>query len=252
MLKLRIMPTLLYKDTTLVKGIAFDSWRRIGSLMQAIKVYNLREVDELIFFDISASLQNRAPDFDLIDEFADECFMPLTIGGGIRSINDVRNALSVGADKISINTIAYENPNIISDIAMKFGSQCIVVSIDYRLNETGKKIVYIKSGTKETEFNPVDFAILAEKKGAGEILLTSINNDGTMHGYDYLTIKDVTNAVSIPVIASGGAGSYEDMVKAITLSNASAVAAASMFHFTQQTPREAKLFLRKHGILTRE
>ena len=245
------MPTLLYKDTTLVKGIAFDSWRRVGSLMQAIKVYSLREVDELIFLDISASARGRRPDFSLVDDFADECFMPLTVGGGIRTIDDVRQLLAVGADKVAINTAAVQNPDLIAEIAAQFGSQCVVVSIDYKSDEAGKKRVYTLSGKKATETDPLAFALLAEKKGAGEILLTNINRDGTMTGYDYETIRQVADAVSVPVIASGGAGCYDHMLKAITQGHASAVAAASIFHFTQQTPLEAKIYLRQHGINTR-
>jgi imidazole glycerol-phosphate synthase subunit HisF len=251
MLKLRIMPTLLYKDTTLVKGKAFDSWRRVGSLMQAIKVYNMREVDELVFLDITASAQGRRPDFALVDDFADECFMPLTVGGGIRTVKDVRLLLEVGADKVAINTAAAQNPSLITEIAAQFGSQCVVVSIDYRTNQDGRNRVYIYSGSQATEYDPLDLAREAEARGAGEILLTNIDRDGTMTGYDYETLRKVSDAVSVPVIASGGAGCYEDMLEAIGQGHASAVAAASIFHFTQKTPLEAKLFLRQHGINTR-
>ena len=245
------MPTLLYKDTTLVKGVSFDSWRRIGFLMQAIKVYNIRQVDELIFLDITATNEGREPDFLLVDDFADDCFMPLTVGGGIRNIEDVRKLLAVGADKVSVCTSAFSNRDLINKIANEFGSQCVVVSIDVKKHENGEYEVYTHSGTKPTGLNPVDFAIEVEERNAGEILLTSIDRDGTMKGYDIELIKQVTSAVSIPVIASGGAGNYEHMFQAIKDGNADAVAAASIFHFTEQTPIEAKYYLRKNGINVR-
>ena len=251
MLKRRIMPTLLYKDTTLVKGICFDSWRRVGSLIQAIKVYNMREVDELVFFDITASKENRTPDFALIDDFADECFMPLTVGGGIKTLEDIKNLLSVGADKICLNTSAVYNPSLIFSGADKFGSQCIVVSIDAKKHPDGNYEVYTHSGTNPTGKEPVELAKEAERMGAGEIMITSVDRDGTMLGYDLELIKAISSNVSIPVIASGGAGCYEHMLEAITIAKADAVAAASIFHFTQQTPKEAKEFLKNNNISVR-
>jgi cyclase len=211
MLKIRIIPTLLYKDYGLVKGTCFNSWRRTGSAMQQIKVYNMREVDELIFVDISASLAGRPPDYALIDDLADDCFMPMTVGGGISNVEQARRVLQVGADKVSINSAAIDNPNIISEIAERFGSQCVVVSIDYKTYKDGTSEVFTYSGSKSTGIDPVQFAIEAERRGAGEILLTSIDRDGTFKGYDVECIRRVSDAVSIPVIASGGAGSYEDM-----------------------------------------
>lgn len=251
MLKVRIMPTLLYKQTTLVKGIRFDSWRRVGIIMQAVKVYNMRQVDELVFMDITATQEGRRPDFELVDEFADECFVPLTVGGGIKDVDDVRQLLLVGADKVSLNTAAFFHPELIKDIASNFGSQCIVVSIDIRKSANGIYSVWTHSGTNDTKKDPIEFAVEAEKKGAGEILLTSIDRDGTMQGYDIELVRKVTDAVSIPVIASGGAGSYEHMLQVINEGKASAVAAASIFHFTEQTPLEAKKFLKEHGVPTR-
>ena|SRR5271157_474379 len=251
MLKVRVMPTLLYKDTTLVKGKSYDSWRRVGFLMQAIKVYNMREVDELVFLDITATREGRSPDFQLVDDFADECFMPLTVGGGIRTIEDVRHLLSVGADKVSISTSAIYVPDLINEIADTFGAQCCVVSIDAKVSENGEYEVYTHSGTQPTGRDPVDVAQEVAARGAGEILLNSIDRDGTMEGYDINLIKSITSAVTIPVIASGGAGNYEHMVQAIKLGGASAVAAAAIFHFTQQTPLEAKKYMKEHGINTR-
>jgi imidazole glycerol-phosphate synthase subunit HisF len=251
MLKVRVMPTLLYKQTTLVKGIGFDSWRRVGSLMQAIKVYNMRQVDELVFFDISATMEEREPDYALVDEFADECFMPLAVGGGIRTVEQVRHLLAVGADKVVINTIAIENPEIITEISRAFGAQCVVVSIDYRLGADGRRIAYTHSGTRKTDFEIQELASMVERKGAGEILLTNIERDGLMRGYDLEGIRSVSSKTRIPVIASGGAGNYEDMYKALVEGGASAIGAASMFHFTEQTPLEAKRYLAEKGLRTR-
>lgn len=251
MLKVRVMPTLLFKDVGLVKGVAFDSWRRVGSMMQAVKVYNMREVDELIFLDISATLEGRPPDFEIVDEIADECFMPLTVGGGARTVDDVRRLLQVGADKVSINTGAVENPELIRATAQRFGSQCVVVSIDAKSRVSGGYEVYTYSGTQPTVKDPASWARDAESLGAGEILLTSIDRDGTMEGYDLELIRSVAGAVSIPVIASGGAGSYEDMLAALRDGKASAVAAPSIFHFTERTPLEAKRFLKANGINVR-
>ena len=251
MLKVRIIPTLLYKDVGLVKGIGFDSWRRTGSAMQAIKVYNMREVDELIFLDINATQDEQQPDFELIDELADECFMPMTVGGGIRSIDDVRRLLLVGADKVAINTQAVENLELIEQVAKKFGSQCVVVSIDVRKHDDGNYEVYTHSGTHSTGIDPLFLVQKVVSMGAGEILLTSIERDGTMNGYDVELIRNVSDLVSVPVIASGGAGNYEHMFQALTKGKASAVAAASIFHFTEQTPLEAKQYLNERNIHVR-
>ncbi len=251
MLKVRIMPTLLFKDMGLVKGVSFDSWRRVGSAMQAVKVYNMREVDELVFLDIAATREGRPPDFELVDDLADECFMPMTVGGGVRTLEDVRRLLQVGADKVAINTAAVEIPELIQQAATQFGSQCVVVSIDARRHADGTYEVYTHSGTVPTGKDPVSLAREVQQLGAGEILLTSIDRDGTMTGYDVELTRRVNEAVSIPVIASGGAGNYEHMVEVLREGKASAVAAASIFHFTQQTPLEAKRYLRERGFNVR-
>ncbi|OLS21888.1 MAG: Imidazole glycerol phosphate synthase subunit HisF [Candidatus Heimdallarchaeota archaeon LC_3] len=245
------MPTLLFKDIGLVKGVKFDSWRRTGSAMQAIKVYNLREVDEIFFVDINANIDKRHPDFESIDELADECFMPMTVGGGVRTLEDIKKLLKVGADKVTINTAAVENPDLIKKGSSQFGTQCIVVSIDAQRNNNGDYEVYTYSGTKSTGTDPVKHAQEVERLGAGEILLTSIEKDGTMEGYDVTLIKSVSEAVSIPVIASGGAGTYQHMVEVLQEGKASAIAAASIFHFTQQTPLEAKKYLAEKGFNVR-
>jgi cyclase len=251
MLKIRVMPTLLYRDFGLVKGASFDSWRHIGSAMQAVKVYNMREVDELVFLDITATRENRPPDYTTVDELADECFMPMTVGGGVRTIEHVQGLLRVGADKVAMNTAAVENPQLITEVAQRFGAQCAVVSIDARRHPDGTYEVFTRSGTTPTGRDPLDLAQEAEARGAGEILLTSIDRDGTMSGYDIELTRCVSQAVSIPVIASGGAGSYEHMAQVLREAHVSAVAAASIFHFTQQTPLEAKQYLRQRGFPVR-
>ena len=234
MLKVRVMPTLLHKDVGLVKGVAFDSWRRVGAAMQSIKVYELRQVDELVFLDIAATPAGRGPDFAAVDELADECFMPLTVGGGIRSVADVRGLLKVGADKIALNTAALENPALVDEIAGRFGSQCVVVSIDARRHADGWR-VHSHCGRTATTRAPAEWAAEVARRGAGEILLTSVERDGTLEGYDLELVRQVCGAVGIPVIASGGAGTYEHLAEAVRC-GASAVAAASMFHFTERTP----------------
>jgi cyclase len=250
-IKTRIIPTLLYKNFGLVKGVCFDSWRRVGSLLQSVKVYSLRGVDELIFLDISATAENRRPDFELIDDFADECFMPLTVGGGIRTVEDVRQLLQCGADKVAINSAAFTDSQLISDVSANFGSQCIIVSIDVKNICVDKYEVYINSGSMPTGKDPVTFAKEVERLGAGEILLTSIDRDGSMLGYDIGLVEKVSRAVSIPVIASGGAGNFENMLETLVDGKASALAAASIFHFTHVTPLDIKLYLAEHGIRVR-
>lgn len=251
MIKTRIIPTLLYKNYGLVKGVRFDSWRRVGSLLQSVKVYSMRGVDELIFLDISATAEGRRPDFELVDDFADECFMPLTVGGGIKTVEDVRLLLKSGADKVAINSEAVRSPELIAEAAKNFGSQCVVVSIDVKHNRDGGYEVYARNGSIATGIDPGSFSRRMEDMGAGEILLTSIDQDGTMLGYDIELIGSVARSVSIPVIASGGAGPFPNMRDALTEGKASALAAASVFHFTEVTPRDIKRYLAGSGIPVR-
>jgi cyclase len=251
MLKTRVIPTLLYRDFGLVKGVRFDSRRQIGAPLQAIKVYEMRGVDELVFLDVRATIEARGPDLALIDELADECFMPLTVGGGVSSVADVAALLRVGADKVAINTAFVAAPELVREAADRHGSQCIVVSIDVRVRDDGTRTVWTHSGTRDTGLDPVLIAVEAERVGAGEILLTSVDRDGTMDGYDVELIASVSGAVSVPVIASGGAGTPADMVAALTTGGASAVAAASIFHFTHQTPRDVKVALADAGFAVR-
>jgi imidazole glycerol-phosphate synthase subunit HisF len=251
MLKIRIIPTLLLKDLWLVKGIWFDSWRRIGTVLPAIKVYNTRQVDELILLDISATRENRDLDYEEIKEFSAECFVPFTIGGWIKNIDQVRNLLKSWADKIALNTAIFENPKLITEIAKTYGSQCVVASIDVK-KVGGKYVCFSHSWTIDTGRDPREVAKEVEKLWAGEILLTSIERDGTMEWLDIDLIKSISGNVSIPVIAGGGVGNYEDMEKAITQWWASAIAAASIFQFTEQTPIEAKKFLGEKWIPVRK
>ncbi|EKD80045.1 MAG: hypothetical protein ACD_40C00213G0029 [uncultured bacterium] len=251
MLKTRIIPTILWKNENIVKGIGFDSWRRIGTLLPAVKVYNLRQVDELIILDIQATEEGRLPNLGTISDITKECFVPLTIGGGIRTASDVKDILRVGADKICLNTTSYTNPSIVSDIAYMYGSQCVVASIDAKLVGS-EYYCYSHNGTVNTGRTVRNWAKELEKLGAGEIIITSIEKDGTMQGYDLDLISLVSTTVKIPVIASGGAGKYEDMYQAIVKGNASAVAASNMFNFTEATPHAAREYLRSKHIPVRK
>ncbi len=219
--------------------------------MQAVKVSNRRDVDELVILDINATPRDAEPDCAQVATLAQECFVPLTVGGGVRSIDCIRKLLHAGADKIAINTHAYLNPALITDGSARFGSQCIVAAVDYRARGDGRRECFSHCGTVATGLDPVQWARRLEQLGAGEILLTSIERDGLMEGYDLETLRAVTSAVSIPVIASGGAGNYEHMRAAIQEAGASAVAAGSMFHFTEQTPAEAKKSLAAAGVPVR-
>ena len=250
MLKVRIIPTLLWKNFSLVKGVSFESWRSVGSVLPAIKVYNSRDVDELILFDVCGNQGLSDPDFDSIEEFSKHCFVPFTVGGGIRNTEQIKGLLQVGADKISLNTSIFEAPKLLDEAARKFGSQCIVASIDFKLVDN-KYLCFSHSGTKCTNRDPIELSRELENRGAGEILITSIDRDGTMKGYDIDILNTISTSVNIPVIASGGAGKYEHMWEAIDYGGVSAVAAASMFHFTEQTPQEAKEFLSKKGVAVR-
>ena len=251
MLKTRIIPTLLFRDVGLVKGVAFDSWRRVGAPMQAVKVFNMRDVDELILLDIGAIPNAQQPDYELVASLAEECMVPLTVGGGVIDPEMVRLLLLAGADKVSINTATYEKPRVISESAKRFGAQCVVASIDCKLNQDGSHECYSHCGTVATGKEVVSWARELESLGAGEILLTSIDRDGTMEGFDLELIQKVTSEVSIPVIASGGVGSYEDIERAISQAGASAVSASSIYLFTEATPLGAKKHLSSKGIPVR-
>lgn len=244
-LAVRIIPTLLTRGRTLVKGVAFDSWRSVGMAHQAVRIHSMRGVDEMVICDISATAEQRGPDLNLIAELADTCFMPVSVGGGIRTVNQVDALLRAGADKVIIGSAAIEEPDLIQKCADRFGSQAIVVSIDYRL-----KSVAIRCGTKPIMQRPEFIAMVMEQRGAGEIMLTNITLEGAMGGYDLETIANTTSAVGIPVIAHAGCGTYHHMLEAIQ-AGANAVAAGSMFQFTDQTPRGAAEYLKQHNIEVR-
>lgn len=250
MLKVRVIPTLLWKQFGLVKGVGFDSWRRVGPVLPAVKVYNQREVDELVLMDIVAHLSSDDPDFESIAEFGQDCFVPLTVGGGVTHIDQVQRLLRAGADKVAVNTQAYARPNFISEIANRHGAQCVVASVDVRFQD-GAWLCYSHAGQQATGRDAVAWVRELENRGAGEILITSIDRDGTMQGYDLPLIEAIAGTVKIPVIASGGAGNYHHMVEAVTQAGASAVAAASIFHFTEQTPAGAKEALATAGVPVR-
>jgi cyclase len=241
----RIIPTLLNKGGALVKGRGFNHSRIVGHTLQAIRIYQARGVDELIYLDVGATPTGRGPDFDLISKFAHECFMPLTVGGGIRSLTDACQLIANGADKVAIGTAAVETPELITAIAAKFGSQAVVVSIDVKDDN-----VHIRCGTENVDRDPVCFAQECERRGAGEILLNCIERDGTLSGYHTDLVGSVSRAVPIPVIACGGAGTYEHMKQALDV-GAHAVAASAMFAFTDATPAGAANYLAQQGIPVR-
>lgn len=251
MLNVRIIPVLTLKDGRMIKTIKFDQYRDVGDPITNGKVYESQDVDELIFLDITATQENREIHFDIIESFAAECSMPLTIGGGIKSITDIRKLLQIGADKVAINSAAVRIPEFISEAAKIFGTQCIVVSIDAKVTGIGKHEVYIKGGYESTGLDPFKWAKRAEELGAGEILLTSIDRDGTMEGYDLDLIRGVSEAVKIPVIALGGVGTLQDIAEGIQIGHASAVACSSIFNFTDNKPIKAKAYLKEAGVQVR-
>lgn len=251
MLKTRVIPTLLYKDVGLVKGVGFDSWRRTGTVLPAIRVFNARDVDELVVLDITATSRAAEPDYGAVKQWARDCFVPLTVGGGVRRLEDIRGLLLAGADKVVINSAAFHQPDLIDRAAHYFGSQCVVVSVDVRRTPGGEYECFRGAGQVATGKHPVAWCREMEQRGAGEILLTRIERDGTMSGYDLELLSQVSQAVSIPVIASGGAGHYEHMYEALMVGGAAAVAAASIFQFTEQTPLQAKGYLGSRGVPVR-
>lgn len=241
---------MLWKDVGLVKGINFDSKRRVGSIIPAIKVYNLRQVDELVLFDITATKNKRRPDIETVAEISPECFCPLTVGGGVRTVEDIELLLRAGADKVAINSAIYDNPDLIRTGTKFFGSQCVVASVDTK-KINGEYVCFSDCGTKNRKIKVENWVKKLEELGAGEILITSIDRDGTMKGYDIDLIKIVSKNVHIPVVASGGAGRYEDFYEAIKAGGCSAVAAASIFHFTEMTPLGIKKYLSSKNIPVR-
>ena len=250
MLKVRIIPSLLIKNSLLVKDKLFKKERVIGSIISSIKVYNNRKVDEIIILDTQATNLNQDPNYELIEQISSHCFIPLTVGGGINKIEHVSNLLKSGADKISINTSCINNHDLIHQIVNKYGSQILVASVDVKKTDNNSYTCYTNSGTLDTGESVIDIIKNLEKIGVGEILITSIDKDGMMTGYDLDLIKLVSKNVSIPIICQGGCGSYQDMLDAIN-SGANAICASSIFSFSEQTPFEAKEFLKRNGINVR-
>src|SRR6201996_280052 len=240
MLKVRVIPCLDVKDGRVVKGVNFVDVRDAGDPVEQARAYDAAGADELMFLDITASHENRGTILDVVARTAEVCFMPLSVGGGIRAVEDARRLLLAGADKISINTAAVENRDLISACADAFGSQATVVAIDAKRTEDGDWRVFIYGGRKDTRLHVVDYAAEAVQRGAGEILLTSMDRDGAKIGYDLELLKAVTSAVGVPVIASGGAGQTADLVAAVKEGGADAVLAASIFHFGEISIGEAK------------
>jgi len=248
MLKVRIVPTLLLRQGRCVKGKRFADYRDVGNPVQAARVYSAQNADELIFLDITASQDHRSILFDLVARTAEECFMPLTVGGGVRSVDDVRTLLKNGADKVSINTAAIERPSLIREAADRFGSNCVVVSIDVRCAEPGDYRVFTHGGRRATGLHAYDWARQAVSLGAGELLVTSIDREGTGEGYDLELVRTVADLCNVPVIAHGGAGTLRHFVEAVRDGHASAVAAASIFHFSDQSVIKARAHMKHAGV----
>ncbi len=251
MLSVRIIPCLDVKNGRVVKGVNFVNLIDAGDPVEQAKAYEQQGADELVFLDITASSDNRAIMRDVVERTASECFMPLTVGGGLRTLEDIRLMLNAGADKVSLNTSAITNPDLVSQASAKFGNQCIVVAIDAKRDGENKWSVYTHGGRNKTELDAVEWAREVERRGAGEILLTSMDADGTKDGYDIALTRAVSDAVTIPVIASGGCGTLQHMVDVVKDGGASAVLAASVFHFGTYTIKQAKRELAKNGIPAR-
>ncbi len=251
MLKTRVIPCLDVKNGRVVKGINFVNLTDAGDPVESALAYDKAGADELCFLDISASQENRQTIYDLARRTAENCFMPLTIGGGVRTTEDVLHLLLSGADKVSFNSAAVANPDIISEAANRFGNQCIVVAIDAKTTKEGEWEIFTHGGTTATGMNVVKFAKEMEKNGAGEILLTAMDNDGTRNGYNLQLTKTISDALSIPVIASGGVGNLQHLVDGVKKGHASAVLAASIFHFGEFTIKEAKQYMHNAGIAVR-
>jgi imidazole glycerol-phosphate synthase subunit HisF len=254
-LKARIIPCLDVKDGRVVKGINFVDLIDAGDPVEAAKAYDAAGADELCFLDITASSDDRDTIFDVVARTAEQCFMPVTVGGGVRSLADIRKLLLCGADKVSINSAAVKNPDFVAEAADKFGNQCIVVSIDAKkvsgVGETDHWEIFTHGGRQPTGINAVEFAEQMVARGAGELLITSMDRDGTKSGYDLALTRTIADLVRVPVIASGGVGTLNDLVNGVTEGHANAVLAASIFHFGTYSIGEAKHYMSAHGIAMR-
>jgi cyclase len=251
MLKVRVIPCLDVKEGRVVKGVQFEKLRDAGDPVESARAYDAAGADELCFLDIAASHENRGAMLDVIRRTADVCFMPLTVGGGVKSLDDIRALLLAGADKVSINTAAVHRREIVREAAEKFGSQLVVVAIDARRVAGGRHEIFTHGGRNSTGIDAVSYAREVVSLGAGEILLTSMDRDGTRDGYDIDLTRAVADAVSVPVIASGGVGSVDHLATGVLKGHASAVLAASIFHFGEASIAEAKARMRACGIPVR-
>ena len=250
MLKNRIIPCLDVKNGRVVKGINFVDLKDAGDPVEQAKIYSDGGADEICFLDITASNENRDTIYDVVEKTSKKCFVPLTVGGGVRSVEDISKLLNCGADKVSINTAAVNDKQVVVDSSKKFGSQCIVVAIDAKKNGEMWEI-YTHGGRNKTDIDAIKFAKEMEKSGAGELLVTSMDRDGTQVGYDIDLMSKISSAVNIPVIASGGVGILDHLVDGIKLGNASAVLAASIFHYGKYSVKQAKEYLDSKGIPVR-
>jgi cyclase len=251
MLKIRVIPCLDVKDGRVVKGVNFVGLRDAGDPVEQAVIYDAAGADELCFLDISASVENRGTLLDVVRRTAEVCFMPLTVGGGVRTLADIRALLLAGADKVSINTAAVAHPEFVAEAAEKFGSQCIVAAIDAKMAPSGKYEIFTHGGRKETGIDAIAHAVKLVGYGAGEILLTSMDRDGTRVGYDLPLTRAIADAVPVPVIASGGVGAVDDLVRGVIDGHASAVLAASIFHFGEVSVAQAKAALAHAGLPVR-
>lgn len=248
----RVIPCLDVTDGRVVKGVNFVGLRDAGDPVELAARYDAQGADELVFLDITASSDNRNTMIDVVARVAEEVFIPFTVGGGIRNVDNARAMLRAGADKVSVNTAAVENPNVIADIAAEFGAQCVVCAIDAKWDsQTGSWLVYLHGGRTRTDINAIEWARRATSLGAGEILLTSMDRDGTRDGFDIELTKAVSQEVNVPVIASGGVGQLSHLVDGVVDGGATGVLAASIFHFGEHTIAEAKELMARHGVRVR-
>ena len=251
MLSKRLIPCLDLKDGRVVKGVNFIHLVDAGDPVETAKLYNAFGADELVFLDITASYRGNTPMWEIISRASEQVFLPLTVGGGIRTTEDFRRMLSCGADKIAVNSAAIKDPTLITDAAMKFGRQCVVLAVDAKRNDEGRWDVYLNGGRVKTGLDAIDWIVKAEELGAGEVLLTSMDKDGTKEGYDLELTRAAAEAVNIPVIASGGAGKMSHFYDVLTEGEADAALAASLFHFGIINMRDLKNYLAERGIAVR-
>lgn len=248
----RLIPCLDLKDGRVVKGVNFVSLTDAGDPVETAKLYNACGADEIVFLDITASYRGQETMLDVISRASEQVFLPLTVGGGIRTVGDFRKILSCGADKVAINSAAIRNPSLITEAAMKFGRQCVVLAVDAKKNADGRYDVYLNGGRVNTGLDAEEWIVKAEELGAGEVLLTSMDRDGTKAGYELELTRRVSQSVNVPVIASGGAGKPSDFYDVLTEGRADAALAASLFHFGIVDMRELKRYLRERGVPVRE